>query len=153
VIATETPNMKVDFYQLSRDPVERVIPSIAQRLLDGGDRLLIVAADDDRIDSISQSLWSAGPDSFLAHDRAGCADPGRQPILLSHTCQPDNDARNIALADGLWRDEALQFERVFYFFDDNSVDGARQSWRALSKRDAIEPRFWRQDGRKWVQGP
>jgi DNA polymerase III subunit chi len=153
VIATEKRNMKVDFYQLSRDPVERVIPSIAQRLLDGGDRLLIVAADEDRLDRISLSLWSAGPDSFLAHDCAGCADPGRQPILLSPTCQPDNGARHIALADGLWRDEALQFERVFYFFDDNSVEGARQSWRTLSRQDAIEPRFWRQEGRKWVQGP
>ena len=145
--------MKVDFYQLSRDPVERVIPAIAQRLLDGGDRLLIVAADEDRLDRISQGLWGAGPDRFLAHDRASCADPGGQPILLSSSCQPDNGARNIALADGLWRDEALQFERVFYFFDDGTVDGARQSWRALSRQDAIEPRFWRQEGRKWVQGP
>ena len=153
MIATEKPGMKVDFYQLSRDPVERVIPSIAQRLLDGGDRLLIVASDEGRLDRISEGLWSAGPDSFLAHDRAGCADPRRQPVLLSATCQLGNGARHIALTDGLWRDEALQFERVFYFFDDSSVDSARQSWRTLAKQGGIEPRFWRQEGRKWIQGP
>lgn len=153
MIATEKPGMKIDFYQLSRDPVERVIPSIAQRLLDDGDRLLIVASDDVRLDRISEGLWSASPDSFLAHGRAGCADPETQPILLSATCKPDNGARHIALADGLWREEALQFERVFYFFDDSSVDGARRSWRTLAKQDGIEPRFWRQEGRKWILGP
>lgn len=145
--------MQVDFYQLSRDPVERVIPSIAQRLLDNGDRLLVVASEEDRLDRISQGLWSAGPDSFLAHDRANCDDPARQPVLLSATCEAGNGARHIALADGIWRDEALQFERAFYFFDDSSVDGARQSWRTLSRKEGVEPRFWRQDGRKWVQGP
>ncbi len=30
----------------------------------------------------------------------------------------------IALADGQWRDEALTFERAFYFFDDATIDAA-----------------------------
>lgn len=145
--------MQVDFYQLSRDPVERVIPAIAQRLLDNGDRLLVLAEQEDRLDRISQGLWNAGPESFLAHDRADSADAGRQPVLLSSVCQAGNDARHIALADGIWRDEALQFDRAFYFFDEATVDGARQSWRALSKKEGVEPRFWRQEGRKWVRGP
>jgi DNA polymerase-3 subunit chi len=64
-----------------------------------------------------------------------------------------NGARNIALADGLWREEALGFTRAFYFFDAITIDAARQSWRDLTKRADVEPRFWRQEGRKWVQGP
>ena len=31
---------RVDFYRLTRDPVERVLPAIATRILDGGSRLL-----------------------------------------------------------------------------------------------------------------
>lgn len=145
--------MQVDFYQLSRDPVERVLPSIAQRLLDGGERLLVVAQGEDCLDRISAGLWKAGPASFLAHDRAGSAHPELQPVLLSPSCDPRNGARHIALADGLWRDEALQFDRAFYFFDQETIDGARQSWRVLAKREGVEPRFWRQEGRKWLQGP
>ena len=51
--------MQVDFYQLSRDPVDKVLPAIAARVLDGGGRLLVVAGDDDRLAALSQGLWSA----------------------------------------------------------------------------------------------
>ena len=36
--------MQVDFYQLTRDPAEKVLPFIAQRVLDDKGRLLIVSA-------------------------------------------------------------------------------------------------------------
>ena len=76
-----------------------------------------------------------------------------QPVLLAQDCSPANGARHIAIADGIWREEALDFERAFYFFDALTVDGARESWRALSKREGVTPRFWRQEQGKWVQGP
>lgn len=145
--------MQVDFYQLSRDPVEQVLPAIAARVLGLGARLLVVAHDDAQRARISQGLWAGPPESFLANGAAGEGGEARQPILLSDSCDAANGARHVALADGLWRDEALEFDRAFYFFDAASIDGARASWRALSKRDGVEPRFWRQEGRKWVQGP
>ena len=145
--------MQVDFYQLSRDPVDHVLPAIAGRILDMGARLLVVAQEADRLERISQGLWAGPPDSFLAHGRAGESGEAHQPILLGATCDAANGARHIALADGVWRDEALGFERVFYFFDADTIDDARASWRTLSKAEDVEPRFWRQEGRKWVQGP
>ncbi len=145
--------MQVDFYQLSRDPVEQVLPAIAARILSLGERLLVVSAQADRLERISAGLWAGPADSFLAHGVAGEGRDAAQPILLTMACDPANGARHIALADGLWREEALGFERAFYFFDAETIDGARTSWRALSKRDGVEPRFWRQEGRKWVQGP
>ncbi|EZP72739.1 DNA polymerase III subunit chi [Sphingomonas paucimobilis] len=145
--------MQVDFYQLSRDPVDQVLPAIAARVLSLGERLLVVAADDAQLGRISTGLWEGPPESFLAHGRAGEGAESIQPVLLSQDCDAANGARHVAIADGLWRDEALNFERAFYFFDAASVDGARESWRALSRRAGVMPRFWRQDGRKWVQGP
>ena len=145
--------MQVDFYQLSRDPVDKVLPAIAARVLDGGGRLLVVAGDDERLAALSQGLWSAGPESFLAHGRAGEGREAIQPILLSHDCEAANGARFVALADGVWRDEALTFDRAFYFFDTETIEGARAAWRMVSKADGLTPRFWRQDGRRWVQGP
>ncbi|WP_336964841.1 DNA polymerase III subunit chi [Sphingobium aquiterrae] len=144
--------MRVDFYQLSRQPVEQVLPVIAGRLLDGGARLVVVG-DDDRLRRISQALWTSAPTSFLAHARAGEGMDEAQPILLSSSCEAANGATNIALADGLWRDEALGFARSFYFFDAETIDGARAAWRALARNEEAETHFWRQDGRKWVEGP
>lgn len=145
--------MQVDFYQLSRDPVDKVLPAIAARILSTGDRLLVVADTRARLDAISLGLWSAAPDSFLANGVAGEGREAVQPILLTDSCEAMNGARHIALADGQWREEALGFDRAFYFFDADTIDGARQSWRDLSHREGVTPRFWRQEGRKWVQGP
>lgn len=145
--------MQVDFYQLSHDPVAKVLPAIAARILSTGDRLLVVADTRDRLDAISQGLWSATSDSFLANGVAGEGREAIQPILLTDNCEAANGARHIALADGQWREEALGFDRAFYFFDADTIDGARQSWRDLSRREGVTPRFWRQEGRKWVQGP
>ncbi|BAV64846.1 DNA polymerase III subunit chi [Sphingobium cloacae] len=143
--------MQVDFYQLSRDPVEQVLPAIAARVLDLGERLLVVADEPEKLARISAGLWSGPPESYLAHGRAGEGREYVQPILLSHACAADNGARHVALADGRWRDEALGFDRAFHFFDADTIEAARESWRTLAKREGVEPRFWRQDGRKWIR--
>lgn len=145
--------MQVDFYQLSRDPVSKVLPAIAARVLANGGRLLVVAAERDQRDAISEGLWCTDPTSFLAHGFAGEGNDQIQPILLSEACESINNARFIALADGEWREDALTFDRAFYFFDSLTIDGARQSWRALRDREDVEPRFWKQEGGKWMQGP
>ena len=144
--------MQVDFYQLTRDPAEKVLPPIAQRVLDGGGRLLVVG-DGAQLDSISAALWAFKPDSFLAHIKTGEGDDSQQPILLSTEAVTSNSAKFIALADGVWRDEGLEFDRVFYLFPPSHIDNARAAWRLLADKDNIERRYWKQDGGKWVQGP
>jgi DNA polymerase III subunit chi len=144
--------VQVDFYQLTRDPAEKVLPPIAQRVLDGGGRLLVVG-DGPQLDSVSAALWGFKSDSFLAHAKSGEGDDLLQPILLSSEPVAANLAKFVSLADGVWRDEALKFDRVFYLFPPSHTDNARAAWRALADKDNIERRYWKQDGGKWVQGP
>jgi DNA polymerase III subunit chi len=145
--------MQVDFYQLTRDPAHIVLPAIASKVMDEGRRLLIVSNDMGQLKTISSSLWSWKPESFLAHERADKADAPLQPILLSQTAEASNGARLVALADGEWRDEALSFDRVFYLFPPQNTDQARDAWRGLKDKDGVERRYWKQDGGKWRQGP
>ena len=143
--------MKVDFYQLTRDPAEKVLPAIAQRILDNKGRLLIISDDAGQLDAISGVLWTARPDSFLAHAKSGEGDDARQPILLSQDTDAPNGAKFVALADGNWRAVTEDFERIFYLFPPEQTDNARSAWRTLG--DGVERRYWKQDGGKWVQGP
>lgn len=143
--------MQVDFYQLTRDPAEKVLPAIAQRILDNGARLLIISDDAGQLDAISAALWTARPDSFLAHAKSGEGDDALQPILLSHDTDVPNGAKFVALADGNWRAVTEDFERIFYLFPPEQTDNARSAWRTLG--DGVERRYWKQDGGKWVQGP
>ncbi len=146
--------MQVDFYQLTRDPAEKVITALAQKILGDGGRLLVVSGDETQLSAISAALWNAKPDSFLANAIAdGGEGDGVQPVLLSFEPDATNGARFIALADGEWRDAALGFERAFYLFAPESTDNARAAWRALGEREDVERKYWKQDGGKWVQGP
>jgi DNA polymerase III subunit chi len=145
--------MQVDFYQLTRDPAEKVLPPLAQRVLDGEGRLLVVSNDTAQLDSISAALWNSKVDGFLAHAKSGDGDDSIQPILLSREAEASNGAKFIALADGEWRDAALEFDRAFYLFPPSHTDNARAAWRGLNERDGVERRYWKQDGGKWVQGP
>jgi DNA polymerase-3 subunit chi len=140
----------VNLYHLTAAPLERVLPNVCASLIGAGEKVLIVG-DDGLLERLDEQLWTYAADSFLPHGRER---PESQPVLLSTEPEAANGARNIALADGLWREEALGFDKAYYFFDAGSLDGARDVWRALKGRDGVEARYWKQDEQgKWVQGP
>ena len=147
--------MRVDFYQLSKDPAEWVMPLIARNTLGAGERLVVVSEYEDQLDRIGQALWTRLADSFLANGRAGGPHDARQPILLdppvSREAPPANGARFLALADGGWRESAA--ERVFLLFPPERIDEARATWRLLGQREGVERKYWRQDGARWREGP
>lgn len=144
--------MQVDFYHLVASPLERVLPRIAERVVGGDGRLVIVAGDARQRQSLDRLLWTYAPESFLPHAQAGGGRDADQPILIAKNVVASNGARNVALVDGVWRDEALTFERAFHFFDGDSVSAARQAWKALGERDGVERRYWKQDDAgKWTQ--
>jgi DNA polymerase-3 subunit chi len=146
--------MRIDFYHLTTRSLEKVLPAICEKLVAAGERLLVVAGER-QVESLDRDLWSYGPETFLPHAPAGGPRDAAQPILIaSSAATPANGARNVAIADGLWRDEALAFERVFYFFDAAAIDQARSSWRTLKDRPGAERHYWKQDENgRWAEGP
>ena len=140
--------MKIDFWQLARDPVDKVVAMIAARVLGDGERLLVVAADPAQREAIARALWEAKPDAFLANGEAGEAHAARQPILLSDTCAPENGASHVVFADGQWRDPA-GFARAFLLFDDATIEAGRATWRGLDVGEGSEKAFYRQEDGKW----
>ena len=144
--------MRVDFYQLSRDPAERVLPLLARNSLKAGERLLVVSGDEAQLDSIGEALWQTG-DSFLANGRAGSPHDARQPILLS-------DRTSLPTAPAIWPSptasgatRSLVSNAFSICSAISTLQAARDCWRMLGERDGVERRFWKQDGGKWVEGP
>jgi DNA polymerase-3 subunit chi len=143
--------VQVDFYQLAGTPAEPVIATLAEKVLEGDGRLLIVAEDEAQLARLDRILWDHGGASFLPHGVAGGADDARQPILLSTSPDAPNQARNMLIADGLWREAALTYDRSFYLFDDSTLEDARLMWKLLAGREGIERRYWAREGGKWVK--
>jgi DNA polymerase-3 subunit chi len=142
--------MMVDFYQLAGISAEAVIASIADKVLAADGRLLVVADDEAWLAKLDRLLWSENLASFLPHGVAGGADDARQPVLLSTSEDAPNQARNMLIADGKWRDSALTYDRAFFLFGDDVLAEARMAWKFLSGRDGVERRYWANEGGKWV---
>ena len=143
--------MQVDFYQLAGTAPEQVISSLAEKILGGDGRLLIVGSDEAQLARLDRMLWDIEPTGFLPHGIAGGSSDPQQPVLLSTTPDAPNLARNILIADGEWRDAALAYDRAFYLFDGATLAGARLAWKLLSGREGVERRYWAQDEGRWTQ--
>ena len=143
--------MLVDFYQLGATPPEQVIASIADKLLVQDGRLIVIAEEEGLLARLDRLLWDQGATSFLPHGLAGGPDDARQPILLTTSPDAPNLARNLLIADGQWREAALDYDRVFYLFDDATLEGARLAWKLLSGREGVERRYWARLDGKWKQ--
>jgi DNA polymerase-3 subunit chi len=142
-------DLKVGFYLSAQQPVERVLPQIARKALLAGGRLLVVASEEDLLDRLDRALWEEFPEDFLAHGYGGQPNADRQPILLSRSCEAENSARMIALADGQWREEASTFDRAFLFFDDAGRGAARKVWAGIDTGAGIEREFFEYENGKW----
>ena len=143
--------MRVDFYQLGPTGHDGVIGTLAGNVIGDDGRLLLVAEDEALLARLDRMLWDEGPASFLPHGLAGGADDARQPILLSTTTDAPNLARNILIADGEWRDAALHFDRAFYLFDADTLEGARLAWKLLAGRNEVERHYWANADGKWIE--
>ena len=143
--------MQVDFYQLAGTPPEQVIASLAQKVLAAGGRLLVIAEDEPFLAKLDRMLWDQGASNFIPHGLAGGSDDARQPVLLSTSPDAPNQARNMLIADGTWREAALTYDRSFYLFDSNTLEGARLAWKLLAGREGIERRYWAQVDGRWKQ--
>lgn len=145
--------MRIDFYQLSRDPVEQVVALLARKVIQADERLLVISGELEQHQAISDALWAQGGATFLAHGLAGGPHEARQPILLSDGCAAPNEARIAIVADGQWREEAGSFDRVLLLFGPEHTEAARGLWRELGTDEARELHIFKQgeDG-AWREG-
>jgi DNA polymerase-3 subunit chi len=156
---------KLDFWQVTDDPIEKVVALIAKRALGGGERVLVVSADPEQRAAISRALWQAGPDSFLANGAADAPEAERQPILIAAEPVAANGASHLILADGTFREttgpettgpettgpETTGFARVFLLFPPDAAPAARVAWRAHDGREDVTRAYFAQEDGRWVK--
>lgn len=143
--------MQVDFYQLSRDPVETVLPMLAAKATDGGGRLLVVHSDAERRAAFSHALW-ARDTAFLANGEAGEPHAERQLVLLGDTCEAANGATMAILADGEWREGAAHFARTILLFGSDQTEAARALWGTLTGNGHALRIFKQREDGGWREG-
>jgi DNA polymerase-3 subunit chi len=140
------------FYHLQRSSLAEALPSLVEKCLQRGWRVLVTSSDAERLDELDQALWTYADESFLPHGLDGRDPPERQPILLSADAAPKNRAKAHILLDGASIDRAHGFERVIVLFDgtdDAAIRSARVQWSAAKEAgDTVS--YWQEIERgKW----
>ena len=143
------------FYHLQGQPLERVLPTLLERSLERGWRVIVQTSSDERVEALDAQLWVFRDDSFLPHGTHKEASAPEQPILLTVGDDNPNGAAVRFLIDGApVPADAGSYQRVVLMFDgtdDEAVADARTRWTA-AKAAGYEVTYWQADQNgRWVK--
>jgi len=136
---------EVLFYHLRRQPLETVLPSLLEKSLERGWRVIVQAASDERVEALDAQLWTYREDGFLPHGTYKESDAAEQPILLTVNDDNANRADVRFLVDGVpLPTDAQVYQRVVLLFDGedpDAVETARARWTA-AKAQGFAVTYW-----------
>ena len=142
------------FYHLERQPLERVLPTLLEKSLERGWRVIVQLGDEERLEALDSHLWTYRDDSFLAHGTAKDGHPILQPIYLTTKGENPNGANIRFYVHGASLEEADGYERLVFLFDghdEGAVQQARAHWKLLRDQGCTVT-YWQQDEQgRWVQ--
>src|SRR5205814_2850306 len=122
------------FYHLQqRRSLERVLPTLLEKSLERGWRVVVQAASEERIEALDAQLWTFRDDSFLPHGTWRAGDAREHPILLTLDADNPNGATVRFLVDGApVPADADAYQRIVLIFDGDDPDAvtaARERWQ------------------------
>ena len=145
------------FYHLTGQTIEQVLPSLLQRSIERGWRVIVQGSSEERIDALDAHLWTWRDDAFLPHGAWRDADAREQPILLTVNSENPNGAVVRFLVEGAaMPDDIATYARIVLLFDGqdpDAVEAARAHW-SQAKAAGCEVTYWQTDeqGRWHRQG-
>ena len=140
---------EVLFYHLLRQPLERVLPTLIEKSLERGWRVVVQAGSPERVEALDAHLWTFRDDSFLPHGDWREPNAQEHPVLLTADDGNPNGAAVRFLLDGAAVPaDAAAYDRIVLLFDGEDVDAvasARERWSA-AKAKGFDVTYWRMDG-------
>lgn len=145
----------IGFYHLATSPLERALPRLLEKILEGGKRAVILCATQERLDFLNASLWTMGKISFIPHGSAQDGFPEDQPIWLTLQDENPNGADFLIQIEGVDSPALGTYKRCLDLFDgadDNAVKAARERW-AKYKAEGHTITYWVQNAAGgWEKG-
>ena len=143
------------FYHLQGQKLEGVLPTLLERSVERGWRVVVQGPSEERMDALDSHLWVYSDDSFLPHGTWRETDAADEPVLLTITDSNPNAATVRFLIDGApVPADAEAYQRLVLLFDgddDEAVAAARAQWAEVKAR-GFEATYWQpDDSGRWVK--
>jgi len=144
----------VRFYHLTSTSLEAALPQMLEKTLERGQRAVVIAGSDERVESLNAQLWTYNDRRFLPHGSAKDGFAEDQPVWLTARDENPNGAQVLFLTDGAASQSVAGYDICAMLFDgrnDMAVQAARDRWRAF-KEAGHEVTYWQQDDNgRWAQ--
>jgi DNA polymerase III subunit chi len=146
---------EVLFYHLQGQALERVLPTLLEKSLERGWRIVVQAASEERVDALDAHLWTYRDEAFLPHGTYRESEAAAQPVLITIHDHNPNQAHIRFLIDGApLPGDAGAYERIVLVFDGSDGDAvahARERW-SEAKAAGFAVTYWQPDERgRWQQ--
>ena len=140
------------FYHLTESTLEDALPSLLERSIERGWKVVVEAGTAERMALLNAHLWTYKEDSFLPHGTASEAYPEEQPVLLATDSANPNGANVRFHVDGSMPTAVSGYTRVVLMFDghnNSQTADARIAWKRL-KGEGHNLTYWQQNqDRRW----
>lgn len=140
------------FYHLTESRLEEALPSLLERSVARGWRVVVQVGSEERRDALDTHLWTYSDESFLGHGLDAEPSAARQPILLTTGAGNANNATIRFFVDGAAPADLTGYERLIFMFDghdDIQVQAARDHWKEV-KNKGFSATYWQQKpSREW----
>jgi DNA polymerase-3 subunit chi len=143
---------EIRFYHLTRKSLENVLPELLEKTLERGWKAVVMAASPERVEALTQHLWTYNPNNFIPHGNEKDGNSEMQPVWLTPQDERPNEAEVLFLTDGAASEHVGDYARVCEIFDgtnDAALTTARQRW-AHYKTAGHDLSYWQQGERGWV---
>ncbi len=142
------------FYHLEHKSWTDVLPRQLATSVERGWRCVVQVKDPQRLEEISELLWNADADVFLAHGTPADGRAGEQPIWLTAENENPNMATVKFFVEGAEADDLAGLARAVVLFDGRdaaAVARARDDWKRL-KSEGHDISYYQQDENlRWVK--
>ena len=123
---------EIRFYHLTTTSLEQALPRVLEKVLGAGQRAVVVAGSNERVEALNAALWTFDDRSFLPHGSAKDGFEADQPIWLSVREENPNGATMLVTVDGVEAADAERWPSICTFFDgrdEAAVSASRAQWK------------------------
>jgi DNA polymerase-3 subunit chi len=144
--------VEIWFYHLTRNPLERTLPTLLERSLARGWKAVVQATSAERVTALDELLWTYSDAAFIAHGSARDGDESMQQVYLTTGTENPNAAairffvERAQMAPMLETPGGDVYDRLILLFDGNDnddLDSARAQWKEL-KQQGRDLAYWQQ---------
>lgn len=139
---------EVLFYHLQGQKLDGVLPSLLEKSLERGWKVIVQGSSEERIEALDAHLWTYRDDGFLPHGTWREPEATQQPVLLTlNDGNPNGAAVRFLIDRAPMPTDPERYERIVLVFDgddDEAVSAARMYWSDAKAR-GFAATYWQAD--------